>query len=811
MTRATLVLAAVLTMAAAPAAAETVVHVPGSVPTLSAAFQSVPDGGVIELADGIYPTPVGGWFFANLQKSFTVRAASGATVTLDGSDARPILRLQNTNPALGGQVSFIGLVFTGGFSVQNGVAGGVTIEDNDAIFTDCVFEDNGSDATITGGGGAIVFGEADVRFIGCRFEGNWARNEGGGLKIGEGARAFVHQSVFIENRVNLAGHRPSSAGGGIHVGNADVVVTNSRFKDNQAGYVGGGFYSIGTWQDPVSVPRSNIGIANCTFEDNLAYPYPGITPPSKTEGGAVHAEDQVLMRIDNSRFFTNAAETGGGVNLYRARVEVTNSVFRGNRATAVGGGTGFGGALVAVSNDTSIDGSNNRPSAELSVTDCLIQGTFQQVGSVGQIGGGIYTSGDQNRQYGNNGVPAIPNLTVNRANVTIVRSVFSECQVVQSVVGTGVGGAAMFDLSEVDIDGTVFLASEATGSDSHGGGLRAIGQSSLAVDDSTLAGNTAQRFGGAVYLQGVEANFNGCALIENTDGDNDYGAAIFSGPDEAAGTSMTGAVANSVISNTADRGLLVFDDDRQGSPSTPFNDLRYNGNTIFDRSQGTAVYRDPLAGAAKTASELNNLVVNRTGGTPSTDKAQISNTTPSSAPVVAAIVSAPTVILSQGAAGDPAGATEAFVGYAWTGGAATLDGGSVSGLTGLSSVSVGTHVIDVDGTQDSAVVSSGAVPSATLVAVPVSIASGQQAQLQWSTTGGTFVQADLDHGVTIVSSPSGAVTVSPTVTTTYQLFVLTKEGGTTGEATVFVDEVPGLIFTDGLESGDTAAWDVTAD
>ena len=790
----------------APAAAVEVIRVPSGVSTLESAVSQIDDGGIIEMASGTYPTPSSGWFFGNLGKSFTIRAADGATVTLDGGGVRPVFRLQNTSSALGGQVTFEGLTFANGRSTQDGVGGGVTIEDNAAVFTDCVFRNNNSDAATTGGGGAMVFDSSVVQFTRCQFLDNRATNEGAGLKIGEGSRTVVHESIFSNNRVNLSGHRPSSAGGAIHVGNADLLVSNSRFDGNEAGFVGGGIYAIGTWQNPVTTPRSVIQVANCTFEDNVAEPFPGISPPTKTEGGAFHAEDQVVARIDNSRFVTNSAETGGGVNLYRARVEVSNSVFRGNRATAVGGGTGFGGALSAISNDTPADGSTNRPSAELTVTDSLIQGSYQTVTTVGQIGGGIYSSGDQNRQYGLNGVPASPNLAANRASVTILGSVFTDCRVVESVVGTGVGGGAMFDLSNVDVDHTHFQDSEAVGSDSHGGGFRAIGQSFVDVDDSTFAGNEAQQFGGAVYVQGVEAHFDGCSVIENTNGIGLYGAAFFTAPDEAAQVSMTGAVNSSVISNTADRGLLIFDDDRQGAPTTPYNDLRYNGNTIYDQSSGAAVYRDPIAGAAKTVPQLNTLVINRTGGTPSTAKSQTDNTGPSSAPVVAEIEAAPKVILSEGAAGDPAGPTAAFVGYAWTGGSATLNGTPVSGFSGISQAATGSWLLNVAGQQATTNIAAAVDPAVELTATPVAISSGQQSQLQWVTTEGTFVDVALDHGVAVTSAPSGSVMVSPTATTTYHIYVLTEEGGATAEVTVYVDEQAGLIFADGFESGNAGAW-----
>ncbi len=799
----------VLSLLASAAAAGEVINVPADVGALDTAIDQIDDGGVILLAGGTYQTPVGGWFFANLGKSFTIRAADGATVVLDGSHQRPVFRLQNTNPALGGQITFDGIVFTGGRSVQDGVGGGVTIEDNDAVFVGCTFNGNGSDAAVTGGGGAFVFGDARVAFIGCDFVDNWATNEGGGIKIGEGAAVLVHDSVFLNNRVNLSGHRSSSAGGAIHVGNGGLSVTGTRFEGNEAGYVGGALYAIGIWQDPVTVPRTAVVVANCTFEDNHAQPASGITPPGRTEGGAMHVEDQTFARIVNSRFLLNDAETGGGLNLYRARVEVDGCVFRGNRATAVGANTGFGGAIAAISNDTTADGFANRPAADLTVTDTLLQGSYLSVNSVGQIAGGLFASGDQNRQYGQNGVPASPNLSANRASVTLDGVVISDCTVTQSVIGTGTGAGVNFGLVAGNVDGTVILGSEAVGANSQGGALRVIGQSAVTVDGSTFAGNKAQRFGGAVYVQGADLDITGSNLIENTNGDEDYGAALFGAPDTATNLTVTGTIASSVISNTADRGLLIFDDDRQGSPTTPYNDLRYNGNTLFDRSSGNPVYRDPLAGVSKTVSELNGLVVNRTGGTPSTDKSQINNTAPGSAPVVVDIAAAPRVVMAAGAAGDPVGPTAAFVGYAWTGGSATLDGSPVNGFSGISQVGAGTHVLAVGSSQAVASVGFASAPTATLTATPGVISAGQQVQLAWTATSGTFVAASLDNGVTIPSTPSGSVVVSPTVTTTYRLLVVTEEGGAAAEVTVYVDESPPPIFVDGFESGDVSAWDAS--
>ena len=62
----------------------TVLHVPADQPSLQVALDTVPDGGIVELAAGTYSAPSGGFtIYPDLDgatRSFTVRAATGATV-----------------------------------------------------------------------------------------------------------------------------------------------------------------------------------------------------------------------------------------------------------------------------------------------------------------------------------------------------------------------------------------------------------------------------------------------------------------------------------------------------------------------------------------------------------------------------------------------------------------------------------------------------------------------------------------------------------------------------------------------------------
>jgi hypothetical protein len=72
-----------LPASAAPRKAK-VIRVPKDVKDLQTAIRSVKDGDVIALAKGTYAVPANGFSITNLGKAFTVRAAAGAGVVLDG-------------------------------------------------------------------------------------------------------------------------------------------------------------------------------------------------------------------------------------------------------------------------------------------------------------------------------------------------------------------------------------------------------------------------------------------------------------------------------------------------------------------------------------------------------------------------------------------------------------------------------------------------------------------------------------------------------------------------------------------------------
>jgi hypothetical protein len=231
--------------------------------------------------------------------------------------------------------------------------------------------------------------------------------------------------------------------------------------------------------------------------------------------------------------------------------------------------------------------------------------------------------------------------------------------------------------------------------------------------------------------------------------------------------------------------------------------VRYLDNVFHNTTFGNDIYRHNTA-QSHTPTELNQLQIPHSG----VDKG--SGNTWTSRPDLGALLAAPTRILSQVAAGDTESSTKAYLGWAWdSAGSATLDGGSLSNGVGWGETSAGTHTLSVDGTPFQATVGTGPTPAVTFVATPSDITPGQQVTLSWNVTSGTFLDVEIDQGLSVPTVANGQVVVTPSVTTTYTLHAITQEGGVTAQATVCVNcESP--LFEDGFETGNVSRWSTAA-
>jgi len=687
--------------APAASAASGLLRVPQDVPTLAQAIAQVGNGGVIELAAGTYAAPASGFKISNAHKSFTIRAAPGAGVVLDGGGSHPVFVLRNSARSRGGLIVFAGLTFRNGGGGSAVTSPGVTVDAGEARFVACRFETNVGAAGADGGGAKVRNG-SDASFIGCGFTGNGSSIAGGAMMIGQ-SNVEVLGGSFVDNRVNLPGYDPSAHGGAISVVDGTLRVSDTLFQGNQAAFVGGAIYAIGAWNATPATPHSYVSVTRSTFQGNAIAPQACCPPAGIATGGAIHVEDQTTLDVKDSRFVDNQAQFGGAIDSYRALVNVAGSTFQGNRGD-VSADQSVGGAICALSNDfvdaSTAGGKNPRP-AGVSVSGSLLQGSHAGSGPAANAGGCIVAIGDQNHLYGLSGLSPNGTLASNRAQLAIAGSVFDACDVQQSPIAAGgAGGAINGALVALTLDDSLVLDSAAAGNGS-GGGLFLAGESDARVTRTTFAGNTADTAGGAVYASGSNVQISGASFVANTVGlgaaepiNVSRGAALYfiplgAGQPHVGTGDASGVVAQTTFSQNA--GLPAWDVDFGGV--SPVNTVQYDGNDFFSTTFGDRVYVDTFADPGRNGFDvagLNALVVSRSGG-PTTIKSTVANRALGAAPAAGSLKAMP-------ATGSPSARSAPFLAYAWSGGSATLNGAPLPGHEGLiEGAAPGSYALVVDG------------------------------------------------------------------------------------------------------------------
>lgn len=615
--------AACLATPAPALAASSFIRVPQD-RSLTSALAEIGAGGVIEIAAGTYAAPAAGFIIRNPGRSFTVRAAAGASVVLDGGGQHRILRLENGTRARGGRIVFQRLVFRHGAAVTPGFGGAVTLSQAEAEFQNCSFEDNRADAGTTGGGAIKARDNSALTLVASAFLRNSSRNRGGAVVVRD-STLVARRVWFADNRTNLPGHSGNSSGGALYLLSAKAEIFDSLFERNQAGWVGGAIYVFGLWDKP----EVRLEVTRSVLRENRARPDSCCPIPGVTTGGAIHAEDRALVRLHQTRVLENRAHTGAGLSGYRAQLEIHASVLRGNRPNP-GESGGIGGAVAALSADNESGAVSNRPPAGVTISSSLVQGTYPAA-EAPELGGCLLAAGDNHRQYGDNGFAPAGGLAENRARIDIAGSLLVDCDARS-------GGALYTVLSTATLTGSLVIASDAPGADGIGGGVAVSDQSLLRVAGTTFGGNSAGRQGGALFASGSTLDVSASNFFSNAVSpgaseplSQSRGAAIFTTPQVSGPGGRTrnvdGTVANSLFSQND--GLAVWDVDPTGGP---INDVRYQGNGFFSTAHGDRVYVDTLAASAGVnTAGLNALVVFRSGR-PSTDKSTIPNQALFSAP-----------------------------------------------------------------------------------------------------------------------------------------------------------------------------------
>ena len=270
----------------------------------------------------------------------------------------------------------------------------------------------------------------------------------------------------------------ATAGGGIQILDANLVVRDSTIVGNHATAFGGGIYATNA-----VAGTGNVTVVRSTVARNVA----------GTSGGGISIDAQNgLLKVTNSTVRRNLAGLNGG-GLAASTITLTNSTVSGNFAEIGGGIDAISATLTnsTISDNVAASSSGGMDTVSATLTNCTIAGNFS-----GGEGGGVRVSAEatvtNSTISGNVAMTAGGGLDAGTANLT-------NCTICGNSAGTTGGG--LFATRAAVLNCTIAENSAHTG-----GGLYHKSGSSFSVKNTIVAmnlvddGGSGPDVGGAVFV-----------------------------------------------------------------------------------------------------------------------------------------------------------------------------------------------------------------------------------------------------------------------------------------------------------------------
>ena len=235
----------------------------------------------------------------------------------------------NTSDVNGGAISALGNVtleikksiFTRNKATQGGAINVGTVAN--LLMTGCTFKDNRAEQL----GGAIC----GSLYLVCEINGSYFYNntavlQGGAINVQENSDIIITNSKLEGNAVEMG------SAGAIFIGlNVTLKTRETNFTGNTCPNNGGAM---------VASVQCECYIEMCVFHNNTA---------RHAEGGAVHVGSKSSMRVENTNFTKNNSSNGGAIYIdARSNLQTIMCSYLENFATQLGGAIELRGYSIAV-------------------------------------------------------------------------------------------------------------------------------------------------------------------------------------------------------------------------------------------------------------------------------------------------------------------------------------------------------------------------------------------------------------------------------------------------------------------------------
>ena len=428
-------------------------------------------------------------------------------------------------------------------------------------------------STVTGDGasGGGVFNDAgSLRVSDSEIVSSSAVRAGGGIEA-NGGDTTIEDSMISDND---AGPGPGN-GGGFHLtGAGTVTVTDSLVASNSATAEGGGLWNSS---------GGTMTVDGVSLDKNIAS---GNDPDQG--GGAIYNDGGTLSVIDSSSLTANQAigtsGSGGALLNNGGALTVKGSTLADNKSNRAGGG------IETVAGTVDLDR-----------VDLLRNITGAAPGN----GGGLHVTGagivnvTDGRAANNNASAEGGGLWNSTTGVMTVNGTTVANNTAGGNDQTQGGGGLYNDGGTVVVgNGTLVDGNVANGTSGSGGGVLTLGP--LAVYDSTISANSAQRAGGGIETRGGRVDLIGSRLLTNATGAN---------PGNGGGLHVSGTatvnVTNSLVrANTAsseggglwnsDTGTMTVDSSRVDGNTASGAASDQGGGGVFSDGGDLAIQNESV-------------------------------------------------------------------------------------------------------------------------------------------------------------------------------------------------------------------------
>jgi predicted outer membrane repeat protein len=358
---------------------------------------------------------------------------------------------------------------------------------------------NGSNITSNTGsveGGGINIEDAKLTINSSNITSNHSSRRGGGIVI-SGASEYATATI---SETTLQGNTSDWCGGGISATRTRLMISGSRFLQNQAGEYGGGlcYESTGT---------ETINIRDSSFDGNTAV----------MDGGGIHFNG-ALLNILYGTFTGNNAQNGGAIHNGQASLQtyitrpntsviLSHTVFLNNSANQDGGCISNSGALAADVCTFSNNTSTSSGGGIQNLGAAIINDGFFLSNHSGSTGGGVYnqkTVKVTGSTFAYNFASSGGGLATDKGGTILINDTFS------NNIAKEFGGGIFSNVqSDTSITMAVNFVTVAYNSASNGGGI-ASRSGLIQIKNSIIADNTsgADCFAAGGSLEGVANNLN---------------------------------------------------------------------------------------------------------------------------------------------------------------------------------------------------------------------------------------------------------------------------------------------------------------